>query len=334
MATEKVSVIIPLYNAQPFLQATIESILNQSFQQFRLYIIDDQSSDGSADIALEYARKLPDKVTYYRLEERAYRPSVGKNTGIKMCRGEYVAFIDHDDWWEPDHLEALVNYLDSHPNFGTVGSNGFFYDEAKKKVLGTYRPTNELLDPKQTAKLTLAMPPYLTSSCFMIRRRVFDDLGSVDEALGMSDDHEIMIRQVASGQFHLVMLSKPTIHRRWLSTSFSNHDRAMELISQDSEAIYAKFSNSPHFDAEEKQIFRQWRYLFKKRWANYLLSTGQYKKALEIYREVQAAGFGDKQVALITSLAKVIPPLAGVIARQKREWSLQHPGVYSLGTVR
>ena len=102
----KVSVIIPTYNAMTYLPETVESVLRQTYSNFELLIID----DGSSDQTVQWVSQLVDsRVRLISQENQG--ASVARNTGIAHAQGEYVAFLDADDLWEPTKLEQQVRCL-------------------------------------------------------------------------------------------------------------------------------------------------------------------------------------------------------------------------------
>jgi len=100
----KVSVILPIYNAEQHLEQCLESILQQTLCEFELLCIDDGSSDKSYQILQSYAEK-DTRIKLY--QQKNMGASAARNTGLQQCIGEYVAFLDSDDWVEPDYLEWL-----------------------------------------------------------------------------------------------------------------------------------------------------------------------------------------------------------------------------------
>ena len=102
-----VSIIMPTYNRAHILPRAIESVLNQSYQNFELIIIDDGSSDDTYRVMKSYKDQ---RIRYIRYTEN-YGQSHARNVGINMAKGEYIAFLDSDNEWIPSHLEARVNLL-------------------------------------------------------------------------------------------------------------------------------------------------------------------------------------------------------------------------------
>jgi glycosyltransferase involved in cell wall biosynthesis len=104
-----VSVIIPTYNRFDLLLKSIDSIINQTYKNFEIIIVDDCSDDKRYETLLDNKN-----VRYFRLKERSGLPAVTRNFGIKQSVGDWIAFLDDDDVWLPDKLKLQVNYTDSY----------------------------------------------------------------------------------------------------------------------------------------------------------------------------------------------------------------------------
>jgi glycosyltransferase involved in cell wall biosynthesis len=111
-----VSVIVPVYNGERFLEAALTSIFNQDYQPIEIIVVDDGSTDGTADIV-----RLLKNIYYIYQANQGH--SVACNTGIAAAEGEFIAFLDADDMWMPQKLSLQVAYLNQHPDVGFVFSH-------------------------------------------------------------------------------------------------------------------------------------------------------------------------------------------------------------------
>ncbi|RRN76199.1 glycosyltransferase, partial [Pseudoxanthomonas sp. SGD-10] len=100
-----ISVIVPVYNSEPFIDKTIRSILGQTFVNFELLLIDDGSRDQSVDICNKYA-EIDNRITIVRKKNEGV--SVARNVGLDIAKGQYVIFIDSDDWIDPEFINTYV----------------------------------------------------------------------------------------------------------------------------------------------------------------------------------------------------------------------------------
>jgi glycosyltransferase involved in cell wall biosynthesis len=114
----KVTVVIPVYNREKYLGIAVDSILSQTFSDFELLVIDDGSNDGSIAVVRSYG----DPRIRLVCNDTNLGVSPTRNRGIQVARGEYLAFLDSDDWSFPERLAKQTAFLDSHPDYAAVGS--------------------------------------------------------------------------------------------------------------------------------------------------------------------------------------------------------------------
>jgi len=129
-----VSVIIPVYNGEKYIAEAVESVLGQTFEDYELIVVDDGSTDNTKYVLLSYGNRL----------KYIYKPNGGcasaRNAGIKEGKGKYFAFLDADDTWLPNKLEAQMNKFEVNPEIGLVfcdhcvfNENGIVYDSVAKR---------------------------------------------------------------------------------------------------------------------------------------------------------------------------------------------------------
>lgn len=107
--TPLVSIITPCHNAGAYLSHTIESVINQTYSNWEMLIVDDCSTDNSAEIIKQYSLNNP-RIRYLKTEKPSGSPALPRNIGIDNSKGEYIAFLDSDDLWYPEKLECQVEY--------------------------------------------------------------------------------------------------------------------------------------------------------------------------------------------------------------------------------
>lgn len=105
-----VSVVIPCYNASAFIAQTIESVINQTYQNWEMIIVDDCSTDNSAEIIKRYA-SADRRIKYLKTDKSSGSPALPRNIGIDAAYGDFIAFLDADDVWLPEKLEWEVDFL-------------------------------------------------------------------------------------------------------------------------------------------------------------------------------------------------------------------------------
>lgn len=122
----KVSIIIPVYNSEMFIEKCIDSVLEQSFNEYEIILINDGSKDGSKQILDEYKERYPEKIVVIHQENMGV--SKTRNNAIKMAKGRYIMFIDNDDYIDKDYVEVFVKEIE---------------EQDFDVVLGGYRRPNE-----------------------------------------------------------------------------------------------------------------------------------------------------------------------------------------------
>lgn len=122
----KVSIVMPVYNAQRFLSQAIDSVLSQSYSDFELIMIDDCSTDNSFEILREYEKKDSRVSVFKNNKNRGV--SFTRNFGVKKAKSDYIAFIDSDDMWTADKLEKQINLIDKYPDTTLCYTGSGFVD--------------------------------------------------------------------------------------------------------------------------------------------------------------------------------------------------------------
>lgn len=197
MANPLISVIMPAHNADRFIGEAIDSVLKQTYPYWELIIIDDDSTDKTAELIQRY----PDQRIRYSKQARLGSPAKVRNVGLKMAQGQYIAFMDADDAYFENALETLVTILEAHPEKTAV--YGFAWTMTET---GTPLPEHHLLQEKPDG--TLALPDeyrhtwgrILTGhfSCLlpglMIRKSTRERVGLFNEALFGPEDYEFYVR--------------------------------------------------------------------------------------------------------------------------------------------
>ena len=122
-----ISVIVPIYNTEHYLRQCIDSILNQTYRELEILLIDDGSSDGSGEICDEYGR-IDTRIRVFHTENKGL--SAARNLGLREAKGDYIAFVDSDDWLETNMYDALLQNLGKTSDISTCG--------VRREYLGSY----------------------------------------------------------------------------------------------------------------------------------------------------------------------------------------------------
>lgn len=185
----KFSVIIPLYNKALYVRKALESVCAQTYRDYELIVINDGSTDNSAIVADEYL-KATDSIDYKIINQPNAGVSAARNNGVAQAHGEYIAFLDADDWWEPTYLERMAQLINDYPDAGLYACNYIYYKPGKTHV-ALHIPTGYINYPKAYYESGV-MP--VTSITAIIPRNVYDEMGGFREHLWMAEDFDLWIR--------------------------------------------------------------------------------------------------------------------------------------------
>jgi len=197
-----VSVVIIFLNADRFLREAIESVFAQTYSNWELLLVDDGSTDGSSEIALEYAQSSPARVRYLTHPGGENRGmSASRNLGIKHGRGEHVALLDADDVWLPGKLEKQVAILNEQPEAAMVyGRTEWWYswtgrpEDARRDFVHELGVADDsLIEPPTLLTGFLVNEGISPCTCSMlVRREVLERVGGFEESFrGLYEDQAL-----------------------------------------------------------------------------------------------------------------------------------------------
>lgn len=183
----KFSVTIPLYNKEAYVRKSLESVAAQTYKDFECIVVDDGSTDNSLAIVKEFVEYIDDRWIDDRLTIIS-QPNSGvaaaRNNGVKASCGEYVCFLDADDWWKPTWLEEMDKLTTEFPDAGLYATNYVYYKPGKTHVAlnlerGYMNYPEAYLHSKQ-------MPVTSITTC--MPRRVFDEMGGFPVGIKLGED--------------------------------------------------------------------------------------------------------------------------------------------------
>jgi glycosyltransferase involved in cell wall biosynthesis len=184
----KVSIIVPTYNRAHLVTETIDSILAQTFKDFELIVVDNESTDNTEEVIKSYTDR---RIKYFRHQNNGV-VAVNRNYGISKANGEYIAFCDDDDLWMPEKLERQVKLLDLNKELGLVYSDCYLIDENGNLERDTLLTWLKLLRGNVFDKLfQFNFIPMLT---VIVRREVLSKVGGFNPKYIIAQDHDLWLR--------------------------------------------------------------------------------------------------------------------------------------------
>lgn len=245
MKNPKISVILPTYNAEKYLQESIESILNQSFQDFELLIIDDFSKDATRLIVNSY------KDRRIRLVDGPKRGlAAALNWGIKIAKGEYIARMDADDISLPERFEKQVSFLDKHADVSLVGS--------WQQKFGASNNIHCPAEKHEDIKIRLLFSCDLCHSTLMWRRKDFITHNLFYNEKSPQEDYELWLRAIKKLKFHNLqeVLGKYRVSGKSISDkkAIVLRDYETKLIVHNVEKLFGLKINSTEYSVLQKRM--------------------------------------------------------------------------------
>ncbi len=209
----KISVIMPVLNGEKYLNQAIESILNQTFTDFELIVVDDGSTDQTPEILRSYA-ELDERVRILTNPENK-GISYSRNRGVEYSRGEYIANMDADDWCFPERFEKQVDYLVHHPEIAVLGTSCYKVDEngVLQRII-TYPTSSGMIRWSMIFSCPFCNP------CVMIRKKIFDDPSiRYEECVPPAEDY--MFWSLVVQNYKMANLKDALTYYRWHKTNIS-----------------------------------------------------------------------------------------------------------------
>ena len=195
MNTPLVSICIPAYKAESFIPETLASIQAQTLTNWEVIVTEDGTKDSTEELVGAFAKTVSQRVIYNRHEINRGLPHT-RNTGIGAARGQWIAFLDADDFWAPDHLEALVAQTKK-TSYDMVFAGSQLYDHESRKTVGVRMPSEAHLKtlPYSLYMGSLSVMP----SSVLIRRESFGRFGLVSIEFRRVNDTEYWLRVLKHG---------------------------------------------------------------------------------------------------------------------------------------
>lgn len=211
-AKPAVSVLMPVYNGEKYLAEAIESILNQSFDDFEFIIIDDGSTDGTAAILAKYERKDARICIHHQTNQGVI---AALNKGIKLTQGKYIARMDADDVSLPERLARQVDFLETHPEIGVLGTLVQIMDGT-----GNTFYTWPFFTQHGALRWCLCFFCPIMHPTAMMRRQIVEWAGGYSSDMVHAEDYDLWQR--LSGMTRLSNLPDVLLHLRIHDTNVSN----------------------------------------------------------------------------------------------------------------
>lgn len=233
----RVSIVMPTYNCAAYIPESIQSVLNQDFQDFELIIVDDGSTDDTENIVSYFEDVLKDRLIYIKTENQG--ASQARNTALKSCRGEFIAFLDADDIWMSKKLSTQLKVFEQFSDIALVFSDALIVDASGKSFNKNYiKPWEINLPAREIYGQILAKRNFIPFSTIITKKSIINDIGVFDDAFKSSQDTDWLLRIAV--KYEIKAVNETLSHYRVHPTAIS---RNIGLRKHDTIAILLKNLN-------------------------------------------------------------------------------------------
>ncbi len=213
----KVSVIVPTYNRASWLGETLRSVVNQSFKDFELIVVDDGSIDNTSQVMQSFP-----SAQYFAMEKNC-GVSKARNLGLDYAKGEFICFLDSDDLWDERKLEVQLHWMKNNIDSQVCYTNEIWIrNGVRVNPMNKHRKyTGDIF--RHCLALCIVSP-----SSVMLRKGLFDEVGNFDESLPACEDYDLWLRVAVEYAFHFIeepLIIKRGGHADQLSRKYWGMDR-------------------------------------------------------------------------------------------------------------
>jgi glycosyltransferase involved in cell wall biosynthesis len=225
----KVSVIIPTYNRAQSIGRSVDSVLKQSYQDFEIIVVDDGSTDNTRDILFSFGNHIK----CIRQDNKG--PSTARNVGINASKGEYVAFLDSDDYFMKSNLETKISFLQSNPQIGWVYSDWAYVDDEDndiEKGSSKFRYSEKKLNGNIFEEL-LKSRNFISPCTVVVRKSILEDIGHFDPLIPSQEEYDLWLRISLKYPVYYVdkVLVAVTLHPASLSKNSTKWAQGNSIIA-------------------------------------------------------------------------------------------------------
>lgn len=252
-----VSVVITTYNYAEYLPTAVESVLNQTYKNLEIIIVNDGSTDNTDGVILPY---LKDKRIKYIKQENTGQASA-KNCGIKNTSGDYIAFLDADDYWRSDKLEKQLNVFTNDNAVGVVYSGLKFINpnnEIDNFIILPQMYSGHILQE-------LFIDNFIGFSTAVVKKKCFNKVGLFDEGLAMAIDWDLWLRIACYYKF--ACINEPLLFYRY---GHANMSQNSEKRIQCSDFVMRRFLLNNRDKLKKETIKKAKTLTYNRRGAYYL----------------------------------------------------------------
>lgn len=274
----KVSCVIITHNRLGLLRRAVKSVMDQTYNDIEIIVVDDASDDGTE----EYGKELKNSgIKYIRIgKEDSKGGNYARNVGIYASTGDFVAFLDDDDYWLQNKIEKQVKYAIEHPNVGMI--YGGFACEFDNQILNYKVLPNPDYQGNMIEK-GLFISPFASTTILFVKRNILQEIEGFDINLKYWQEYELEIRLMQKTEVGFIPDIIAVVNRcgtvKRLTSQYNNWEKSVEYINRKHEQLFAALS--------EEMKKRKLEYYYRE--AAYRVSAiGDKKRMKELYKKADS----------------------------------------------
>lgn len=215
-----ISIIIPVYNSQETIKFVLQSIYNQTYKEVEVLLINDGSTDQSEKIINEFSKTM--RLKYIFQKNRGV--SSARNLGLTLAQGDYIMFLDSDDFWENDKIEKQLGILQNNQNIDFLGANR----DGKKIKYFFLKKFNEL---QPISKRLLLYKNFFMTSSVVFKRDIVSEVGFFNEKMSYSEDWEYFLR--IANKFNCYLYNESLVYSITNKPAFGHSGLSANLLKME-----------------------------------------------------------------------------------------------------
>jgi glycosyltransferase involved in cell wall biosynthesis len=190
----KFSIIIPTFNSSKYIKNTLESVINQTYKNYEIIIVDDGSIDNTKNVIYEFF-KSANNIKYRLIEQKNSGAGSARNNGINNAKFDWIAFLDSDDLWEFDKLKRINDYINQNKNYNFFCHNESFIMLNGTKSINDY---SKKFNYKKSLTTQLFKNNFFSTSAVVVSKKILINYYGFDNSFKSAQDYELWLRMSPS----------------------------------------------------------------------------------------------------------------------------------------
>jgi glycosyltransferase involved in cell wall biosynthesis len=246
-----ISVVIPTYNSENFVTKTLETLYSQTYNNYEVIVSDDGSTDNTVGVVRSFFLKNPSRKKSILINKHE-GPGAARNNGIESASGDWVSFLDSDDFWNHNKLESVVGYILKNDDIDLVCHSQIAIDGSKETLMDPSKYFNNKIDPF----LSIYRENCLYTSALTVKKSILYQAGLFDNRLSSAQDYDLWLRLGMINNVKMGFIAEPlSTHINREGNISSNVERRLQCMLEISRKYYVELKKVSKVPKIEKIRF-------------------------------------------------------------------------------